>query len=77
MISCSCLAFPNKNRNLSLLPHWTVSIRQGTRPGQVFPYRDRTMTPIPGLAIPESFMEFLGYHHPLLPIDGGKLFYGC
>ena len=33
MSSCSRLPFPNKTRNLSLLPLWIVSARQGPVPG--------------------------------------------
>ena len=66
MILCSCSVFPNKTRNLSLLPLWTVSARQGPHPGRVFPYRHRTMTLNPVVAIPGSFMEIPESLHPLL-----------
>ena len=37
MRSCSCLPFPNKTRNISLLPLWTVSARQAPLPVPVRP----------------------------------------
>ena len=49
--------FPNKTRNLSLLPAKTVSAKQGPLPGQVAVCRHRTVTPNPVLVNPESFME--------------------
>ena len=49
--------FPNKSRNLSLLPAKTVSDKQGPLHGQVAVSRHRTFTPDPGLVNPESFME--------------------
>ena len=54
----------NKTRNLSLLTLWTVPARQGPRPGQAFPYRYSVMTPIPVLAIPESFVEVTDFLQP-------------
>ena len=41
-----------------------VSARQGPCPGEVFSYNNRNNNPIPGLAIPGSFMEFPGSLHP-------------
>ena len=49
--------FPNKTRNLSLLPFKTVSAMQGPFPGQVAVGRHRTVTPNPVLVNPESSME--------------------
>ena len=64
MTSCSFKAFPNKARNLFLLPLWNFSARQGPRTGQVFSCR--TLTHIPALAFLTSFMEIPGSLHPLL-----------
>ena len=49
--------FPNKTRNISLLPTQTVSAKQGPLPGQVAVSRHRTVTPDPGLVNLECFME--------------------
>ena len=56
--------FQKKTRNISLLPLWTVSARQGPHPGQVLPYRYTTITPIPVLSIPGRLMEFPGSPRP-------------
>ena len=54
--SCSCSPFPNKTRNLSLLPAHTV-YWQEPLPSQLAQCIHRTATPDPGLVNPESFME--------------------
>ena len=57
---CLCPAgklFPNKTRNIFLLPAHNVSARQGPLPGHLAQSRHRTVTPDPGLLNPEYIME--------------------
>ena len=51
MRSCSCLPFPNKTRNISLLPLWTVSAQQA-------------LLPVPFRPIPKQEQESLSAPGP-------------
>ena len=46
MRSCSCLPFPNKTRNISLLPLWTVSAQQASLPVPVRPIPKQEQEPL-------------------------------
>ena len=47
MRSCSCLPFPNKTRNVSLLPFWTVSAQQAPLPVPVRPIPKQEQESLP------------------------------
>ena len=44
MRSCSCLPFPNKPWNISLLSLWTVSAQQAPLPVSVSPFQNKNRT---------------------------------